>query len=153
MLLSGMLLLPLLAGAQTTVLLKGMQSSDVMKSATDAVGGSLPALLESQLGISTEQAEGGLGSILSLAQERLNAGDFDQLAAFIPGAAGYIEAAKSLGAVTGPLKNMAGLNDALGALGISPDTASSFVPTVTDYLGKIGGDDAGKLLQAALGSG
>jgi len=47
---------------------------------------------------------------------------------------------------------MGGLNTALGSLGISPETVSKFVPTITDYLGKLGGDDAKNLLQKAFGS-
>ena len=70
----------------------------------------------------------------------------------ILGAEKYMGIAKSLGAVTGPLNDLAGLNTALGSLGISADTVSKFVPTITDYLGTLGGDDAKQLLQEALGS-
>lgn len=46
-----------------------------------------------------------------------------------------------------------GLNGALSKLGISPETVAKFVPTVTSYLGKLGGPGATNLLQKALGSG
>jgi hypothetical protein len=102
------------------------------------------------LGLSKDQAAGGLGSILTLAQEKLAKGDFDKVAAAIPGASKYLDQAKKLGAVTGPLKNLAGLNSALGKLGIDAQTASKFVPAVTDMVSKVGGSDVGKLLSGAL---
>lgn len=146
-----LLLLPGLATAQVSDLLKGAQSSDVVKNVSDSVAGSLPSMLESQLGISKDQAEGGLGSLLSLASENLDSADFSKLSGMIPGASGYIDAAKSLGALAGPLKNIEGLNAALAKLGISPEVIAKFVPTVTDAISKFGGGDAAALLQKALG--
>jgi Protein of unknown function VcgC/VcgE (DUF2780) len=144
------LTLPPLATVQTSDLLEDAQTSDVVKRGTEAMSDSLPGLLQNQLGIDKDQAEGGLGSLLSLAGENLGAADFDKLKGLVPGASGYIDKAKSLGAITGPLKNLDGLNAALAKLGISPDVAAKFVPTVTNYLGKLGGEDAAKLLQKAL---
>lgn len=147
------ILLPALAGAQASDLLKDAQSSDMLKGAAEGMSDALPSVLQNQLGLSKDQAEGGLGSLLSLAGENLGAVDFDKLKGMIPGASGYIDAAKNLGAVTGPLENLDGLNSALAKLGISPDVVAQFVPTVTQYLGKFGGADATRLLQKALGSG
>jgi Protein of unknown function VcgC/VcgE (DUF2780) len=58
--------------------------------------------------------------------------------------------AKSLGAVTGPVGNLASLGSALGKLGMSPETAAKFAPAVTDYLGKAGGPSVQKMLAGAL---
>ena len=102
------------------------------------------------LGLSKDQLQGGLGSVLKLAQEKLQKGDFDKLAAAIPGASGYLDKAKSLGAVNGPLKDLGGLNAALGKLGISPDTASKFLSELPGLVTKTGGEDAGKLLSSIL---
>jgi hypothetical protein len=107
-------------------------------------------MLTSQLGVSSNQAEGGIGSMLKLAQEKLSAGDFDQVAAVIPGAQKYLDKAKSLGAYSGAIGNLAGLNGALGKLGIPPETAAKFVPMVTDFVGKAGGGKVGALLKSAL---
>jgi len=106
--------------------------------------------LGSTLGLSKNQAEGGLGSMLTLAQEKLQKGDFDKVASVIPGASKYINKAKSLGAVNGPLKNLAGLENALGKLGISKDTASKFLSAVPEVVSKVGGEDVGKLLSSVL---
>lgn len=129
------------------------QSFDVLDSAKKGLSGSLAGSMQDRLDIDKDQAEGGIGSVLTLAQENLSTTDFSRLSGMIPGADSYLGAAKSLGAVTGPLKNMAGLNGALGRLGMSPDTVTSFVPTLTDLLGKFGGGEATKLLGMALGSG
>jgi hypothetical protein len=102
------------------------------------------------LGMTKDQMQGGLGSVLTLAQEKLQKGDFDKVAAAIPGASGYVDKAKSLGAVNGPLKNVAGLNGALGKLGIKPDTASKFLSELPGLASKTGGEDVGKLLGSVL---
>ena len=129
------LLVPLAAPAQ---------SLDSLRNLADSA--SLTGLLKSQLGVTENQAAGGVGSMLVLAQEKLVKGDFDKIAAVVPGASNYMATAKSLGAVTGPIKDMKGLQGALGKLAMSPDVRAKFVPTVTDYIGKAGGDSVQKLL-------
>ena len=151
-LLATALLLPVFACAQVPEIPKAMPSTDLVKNVSDSVSGSLPSLLQSQLGITQDQAEGGLGSLLSLASENLDAADFNKLKSMIPGSIDYVDAAKKLGAFAGPLKNIEGLNAALAKLGISPEAIAKFVPTVTDAISKLGGGDASKLLRAALGT-
>jgi hypothetical protein len=146
------MLLPALGYAQSMESLKGMVSKDTMKQAGDLLGGSMSGLLQQQLDLSPDQADGGIGSMLSLASEHLSGDEFEQLAGAIPGASGYLDKAKALGAVTGPLQNIAGLNNALSSLGIPAETVAKFVPTILDYLGKAGGgSDAAGLLTRALG--
>jgi hypothetical protein len=59
-------------------------------------------------------------------------------------------AAKKLGAVTGPVTNSAGLDSAYSRLGIPPEKAATFTPTVLDAVGKVGGDSVRNLLAGAL---
>ena len=132
--------LPAVAGAQSLDSLKGLLSS------SDPIVGAL----KSTLGVTDNQAQGGLGSILTLAQEKLAKGDFDKIAQVVPGTQKYLDAAKKLGAVTGPLTNSAGLNSALSRLGIAPETAAKFAPTALDAVGKVGGDSVRNLLAGAL---
>ena len=106
--------------------------------------------LTKSLGVTENQAMGGVGSVLTLAQEKLSSGQFNQVASAIPGASKYLDMAKSLGAVTGPIGNKAGLSSALGRLGISPDKAAKFVPAVTDFVGKTGGSGVSSMLSSAL---
>jgi len=141
-----------LAAVATTTLHAGDPlSTDALKSSVMSAGSSsLMSMLSGQLGVTQNQAEGGVGSMLKLAQEKLAKGDFDKVAAAIPGASKYLDKAKSLGAYSGSVGNMAGLNSALGKLGIPPETAAKFMPLVTDYVGKIGGKQVGALLKSAL---
>jgi hypothetical protein len=136
----GLAAAPWLARAQTPSL----------DSVTSAMSDPLLKSLTGQLGITEDQAKGGVGSYLTLLQEKLAKGDFDKIAGYVPGAAKYMDAAKSLGAVTGPLQNLAGLSGALGKLGISPEVASQFVPMLTNYLGKMGGSSVQQLLGGVL---
>ena len=122
------------------------QSLPSMKSLASPLLGTLM----SSLGVTQDQAEGGVGSILTLAKEKLVKGDFDKIAAVIPGADKYLQKARSLGAVAGPLVNAAGLNGALGKLGIDAATAAKFIPAVTNFVGKAGGSKLGALLASAL---
>jgi hypothetical protein len=78
------------------------------------MGGYATGLLSGQLGMLSDQAEGGVGSMLTLASEKSAAGDCDKITALIPGASGYMDKAKSLGTVTGPLGDLAGLNKYAG---------------------------------------
>jgi len=77
-------------------------------SLTSALKNPLMGALTSQLGVTEDQAKGGIGSYLTLLQEKLAKGDFDKIASLVPGASGYLETAKKLGAVTGPLKESQG---------------------------------------------
>lgn len=122
---------------------------DQAKSMSNPLG----SMLESQLGVTQDQAAGGIGSILSLARDRLDAGDFDSLAKSIPGAGEYMDKARELGAVNGSLSSLADLNGALARLGIPPEVAARFAPTVTDLVTKVGGEEAGRMLAAVLSGG
>jgi Protein of unknown function VcgC/VcgE (DUF2780) len=130
--------LPLIAWAQS------------MKDLTSSMQDPLMGMLTSQLGVTENQAKGGVGSLLTLAKEKLSAADFTKVANTVPGASKYMDLAKSLGAVTGPLKNVTGLNGALAKLGMSTDTIAKFVPAVTNFMGKAGGSTVSNLLATVL---
>jgi|GEM_PF-2639575 len=53
-------------------------------SATKAAAGELVGLLTSQLGVTKPQAEGGAGSIFSLAKSKMSPSDFGQIASVVP---------------------------------------------------------------------
>jgi hypothetical protein len=119
-------------------------------SLTSGLKDPLLKLVTNQLGVTEDQAKGGVGAYLTLAQEKLAKGDFDRVAALVPGASKYMESARKLGAVTGPLKNVAGLNSSLAKLGMKSETASKFAPTVTNYLGTAGGQSVKEMLAGVL---
>jgi hypothetical protein len=130
--------LPLVANAQS------------MKDLASGLKDPLLGMLTSQLGVTENQAKGGVGSLLTLAKEKLPAADFTKVAGVVPGASQYMDLAKSLGAVAGPLTNVAGLNSALGKLGMSTETIAKFVPAVTNFMGKAGGSTVSNLMASVL---
>ncbi len=138
----------------------------IMKAAT----GLLPMLTD-QLGVSNEQAEGGMGALLQTAQNTLSASDFSSLSEGIPGVEGLLAAAPSLsggeqsGGLGGLLSQAGGLSESLGslgqltqqfeALGLSPDMIIQFAKMAIDYLSGSSseateGQDKGALLEKGL---
>jgi len=119
---------------------------------TKSTTGSTPdltTLLTKQLGVSESQANGGVGSMLQLAQEKLTAGEFDSITKVIPGSQKYLDSAKQL-LGGGKVGNASGLQSAFSKLGMSPDMVSKFEPVVTDYVGTLAGPQAKSLLAGAL---
>ena len=123
-----------------------------MQSMGQAMGGSetLTKLLTSQLGVTTNQATGGIGSILSLAKERLSAINFTTLTSLIPGADTFMQSAKDLGAVTGPVGDRSGLTAAFSRLGMGSEMVPKFTQTLSDFVGKAGGQSASNLVMQAV---
>lgn len=117
---------------------------------SSGVTNALTQLLTSQLGVTSNQANGGVGSILSLAKEKLPSMDFNTVTKFIPGTDGFMKAAKDLGAVTGPIGDQAGLNSAFSRLGMGQDMVPKFSQTMSDFVGKAGGDQAKNLLASVM---
>jgi Protein of unknown function VcgC/VcgE (DUF2780) len=96
----------------------------------------LVSSLTSSLGVTPTQAIGGVGSMLSMAQQKLPAGTFDQIAKVVPGASQFLDGAKTLGLLNSPITDKAGLGKTSSGLGIKPETAAKMVPAVTDYVAK-----------------
>jgi hypothetical protein len=124
----------------------GMQSMGQSMGGTEA----LTKLLTSQLGVTSNQATGGVGSILNLAKERLPTMDFAALTKLIPGSDTFMKAARDLGAVTGPVGGRAGLTAAFSRLGMGSDMVPKFTQILSDFVGKAGGQPASNLLAEAV---
>lgn len=110
----------------------------------------LVSMLTSQLGVTSNQAMGGVGSMLTLGKEKLSSMDFTALTKVIPGSETYMKAAQDLGAVTGPIGNTGGLQSAFSRLGMGSDMVGKFSGVLSDYVGKAGGEPAKQLLAAFL---
>jgi flavorubredoxin len=117
--------------------------------------------LTSQLGITTEQAAGGAGSLFNLAKSRLSSEDFSQIAAVVPDIDGLIAAAPTMsesasGAVTSMLGgenglgSLAALASSFSQLGLSSDMISQFTPIILDYLQQVGGSSVMEVMKTAL---
>ena len=120
--------------------------------------------LVNQLGVNQQQAMGGVGSIFSLAQQRMNPTDFMQLRGNVPGIDQYLSAvpepsssslligsaASMLGGQTGGLGNLAALAGSFQTLGMNSNMIAQFVPVVLQYVQGQSGAGAMSLLQSAL---
>ncbi len=116
-----------------------------------SMGGSdLIGMLTKSLGLSEAQAMAGVGSLLSLAKEKLPADTFDKVSKAIPGVDGMLKAASDVGGITGQIGNLAGLSNQFSKLGISQDQIGKLVPAVTDAVGKSAGSDVGSALADVL---
>ena len=125
--------------------------------------------LTSELNIDEAQAKGGVGSILKMAQDKLDGGDFSKLAGAFGGesnvssllgaapsgesagggAMGMLGSAVSaLGASN--LGDMASLAGTLKSLNIDMGTVTKFAPMVMDWVKTEGGDDIMGILKKVL---
>ncbi|MDY6951320.1 MAG: DUF2780 domain-containing protein [Thermodesulfobacteriota bacterium] len=129
-----------------------------------AEGSGLVDLLVKNLGITTQQAEGGAGSIFSAAKQEMGVEDFSKVTTAMPevkqllGAAPKIEKGSgSLGGMssmlsknTGSLGKMANLYDSFSELELSKDMVGQFIPIILDYSKSKGGEVVSNLLKTAL---
>ncbi len=106
--------------------------------------------LAADVGITTEQAQAGIGTMLKLAQARLAVSEYDRIAGAVPRSNEYIALADRLGAFQGATPSASGLAGAFAKLGITPAQAERLVPEVTDYVSKAAGPDVGMLLGNAM---
>jgi Protein of unknown function VcgC/VcgE (DUF2780) len=140
--------------------------------------GLIPTLTQG-LGISNDQAEGGMGALLQVAQSNLSGDEFGSLSQGIPGIEGLLSAAPSLlksagGASTagglssvlssvsasGALGDLGKLTQQFEALGLSPDMIIQLAKMAIEYFSGDSGADAsaagsadiGGLLQKGLGA-
>jgi hypothetical protein len=126
---------------------------------------SLLATLTDQLGVTDSQAEGGLGSLMQLAQSNLSTQDFSQISSSIPNMDSLLAAvpeidSSSASGVTNLLANSGDLASSLGglsllteqfeALGLSSDMVSQFANIAISYFSEGGDSTVSDLLQKGL---
>lgn len=124
----------------------------------------LVSMLVGRLGVDSQQAMGGAGSIFSLAQQRMNPSDFIQLSGSLPGMDRYLAAVPTQspsrviwGSATnisdgqgGALGRLAVLAATFQSLGMRADMIGQFVPLVLQYVQGQSGPAMTSLLQNAL---
>jgi hypothetical protein len=103
------------------------------------------------LGMSPSQATGSLGSLVSLASNRLSPADFSKFSGYLPNADKYLKAAESAGLLKSPVKDVAGLNRNFAELGVEPNVARGFLGEMSKYFTAKGGDSARSLFVSAIG--
>lgn len=133
-------------------------------SAVNAQGLDLVDLLSSQLGISTNQASGGAGSIFQVAKQNMTTQDFASVADVVPGIDQMLDAAPEAGGGSGSLgrissmlsgssKKLGGVTGLTGSfekLGLDAGMVNAFIPIILDYVKNQGGETIANLLKAAL---
>lgn len=138
------------------------ESSGEATTAIDFAKGLLPAITET-VGVSDKQAEGGLGSLLGLAQGQLGTEDFSSLAKMIPNMDGLLSAAPKVESSDSPLGGLLGdSGKALGAaqtvygqfkaLGLSADQIGQYITVIQGYLQSEGGQAAVELFNKGTGA-
>lgn len=133
----------------------------------------LVSMLTSSLGVNSEQASGGMGSILNYAKSSISTDQFSQLAKSIPGVEGLVSQMPDISQLTstdssGSSNSLGGLMDKASeysdslqainnvkkqfeALGLEPEMITSFITTAQSYLDTEQGQAAKKLLTESLG--
>jgi hypothetical protein len=101
-------------------------------------------------GLSTEQAAGGLGALMSLAESRLAPADYSSFTKLMPSADKYVKVAKDAGILTTPVKDVKSVNNAFSKLGMDPNQARGLLGSVSDFAAKQGGDAGRGLLTRVL---
>jgi Protein of unknown function VcgC/VcgE (DUF2780) len=90
-----------------------------------------------------------VGSVLSYAKDKLSTTDCNTLARSVPEAESYTKAASEKFG-PGKIADRTGLNSALTRLGMTPEQVTKFVPAVSDYVAKEGGDYAKNILLGTM---
>ncbi|PKN11321.1 MAG: hypothetical protein CVU69_13050 [Deltaproteobacteria bacterium HGW-Deltaproteobacteria-4] len=120
-------------------------------------------MLTQQLGVSEDQAKGGAGLIFTLAKEKLDAGEFSQVAGAVPGIEGLIAAAPKPGGIAGALSglasslaggshlgNLAAIAAGFKGLNMDSGMISKFIPVVLSFVQSKGGDSVKGILSKIL---
>ncbi|MEI6859538.1 MAG: DUF2780 domain-containing protein [Shewanella sp.] len=131
--------------------------------ATQSQNSDLVGNVMSQLGLSQSQAEGGLGSLLSLAKSTLGGDDFSPIAEAIPDMDSLLSAAPTLdndsgmssllakaGDLGNSLQGSAQVYDAFESLGISNQLAAPMIDIVKGYLDSNAGEGTTDMLMKGL---
>jgi hypothetical protein len=128
---------------------------------------SLIGMLNSDLGVSQQQAEGGTAAIFNTAKQNLSGNQFSQLTSALPGLSDLLgkttgqgggsglgslagQAGSLLGGGGSSLSSAAQLADTFNGLGLSPDMVGKFTDIVLGFVNDQGGSKLMQMLQGAL---
>lgn len=97
----------------------------------------LTDLLTSQLSVSTEQAVGGSGALLALAQSELSDENSSELESLVPGLSTLTSAQSLLGNV----ESLSAVQSTFDTLGLDSSMISQFAPVILQYLNEQGASE------------
>ncbi|MCG8392281.1 MAG: DUF2780 domain-containing protein [Pseudomonadales bacterium] len=115
-----------------------------------AVTGEAQTLVDSltkDLGVTSQQAAGGAGALLAMAQNNLPADQFGGVLDKVPGLDSLLGGGGMASSMLGNISSLQGVGKAFSALGLSPDMISQFAPKILEFLGGqgVGGQVLGSL--------
>jgi hypothetical protein len=133
--------------------------------AAPSMTGMINALAEN-LNVSSDQAEGGLASLMNYVKNNVSSDKFSELSASLPGLDQVLSAVPEITAGEGgmagllskasqyseKLKDLNAVKQQFEALGLSPEMISGFIEQAKAYLDTPQGQEAKKLLSSSLSS-
>ena len=143
------------------------QTADVKQMATDAFpsAAGLVASLTDNLGVSTEQATGGMGAILNYAKQNISSEKFSQLSSAIPGVDSLLNAVPAVATLSegglgglmnkaaeysDSLKSINDLKNQFDTLGLDTGMIMKYVSQAQQYLDTPQGQEAKTMLTDAF---
>lgn len=143
------------------------QTADVKQMATDAFpsAAGLIASLTDNLGVSTEQATGGMGAILNYAKQNISSEKFSQLSSAIPGVDSLLSAVPAVATLSegglgglmnkaaeysDSLKSINDLKNQFDTLGLDTGMIMKYVSQAQQYLDTPQGQEAKTMLTDAF---
>ncbi|WP_084144356.1 DUF2780 domain-containing protein [Ferrimonas kyonanensis] len=144
---------------------RGLFLMMVLLSAPVSAGEDLIGMLTSQLGVSEQQASGGLGALLATAEPNMSAEGMNSLSGIIPNMDGLLASGAQLlggdgassgtssllgGLMGGNATSLLGLNDAFSSLGLDSAMVAQFSQVLLDYVNSEGGQALMQQLKTAL---
>ena len=121
------------------------QANDAATGAMDsansklAVTGEAKTLVDSlstDLGVTQQQAAGGAGALLAMAQNNLSGDQFSGITSKVPGLDSLLGGGSGMASsMLGNISSLQGVSKAFSALGLSPDMISQFAPKILGFLG------------------
>ncbi|MFT5277556.1 MAG: hypothetical protein ACI97K_002141 [Glaciecola sp.] len=145
----------------------GESAEAVVAEASPSMTGMISALTEN-LGVSSEQAEGGLGSLMNYVKGNVSSDKFAALSSSLPGIDQVLSAVPEVKDLSGEggvaallskaseysdeLKSLNAVKQQFEALGLSPEMITGFVTQAQVYLDTPLGQEAKKLFTDSLGS-
>lgn len=122
-----------------------------MPSVSSLTSNPLVSTLMNGLGLNANQAVGGAGALLGLAQAKLPKADWSKLGKVVPASSSLISQAKALGGIK-KFESLAALAPAFGKFGLGADQVKSTQGAVSDFIAKAagGGPDLAKKFNDAI---
>ncbi len=107
-------------------------------------------LLAAIMGVTSDQATAGAGSLLGLASERLTPQEYAQVAASIPGSATLVQKAGQMTGLGNHFGTMANVTTGLAKVGLTPTQVHTMATNLPDIAARTGGEAVRGLLLRAL---